>query len=350
MRFNKKNVFSIDFRTPTTKPKPPNMKALFFALIIITSLYNSGIAQVKFEKLTLAEALAKADAENKKVFVDVYTTWCGPCKRLDKDVFSDKTLGERMSKDYICLKLDNENNEDRVNFKQYGITAYPTLLILEAKTGAQLLNSKGYMDLNGFNSMLDTQLPKEQQPIYIAYKALADHPEDKAIWRKHLPLILKQDYEKFDSLAQVYVDRFGFDEINDDLDRDIFSYAELPLTSLVVQDILKKGIDGDYGIYTYLDYFQRATKAEYMKARSEEARTALREKASKTYDAASEALYGDIILKESFMDEIFPKEEPVKVKEPEKIEEVDNPKAEVVEELKPTKKKKKKRKTKPRWI
>ena len=58
---------------------------LVWVLVVFqVSVFGQGI---NFEKLTLEEALIKAKTENKYVFVDCYTTWCGPCKRMTEFVF-----------------------------------------------------------------------------------------------------------------------------------------------------------------------------------------------------------------------------------------------------------------------
>jgi thiol:disulfide interchange protein len=89
---------------------------------------NQGIS---FFTGTLQEALDKAKAENKLLFVDCFTTWCAPCKMLKKYTFKDADLGDYMEKNYVCLAIDMENTEGLTVAKKYGIEAYPTLLFLD---------------------------------------------------------------------------------------------------------------------------------------------------------------------------------------------------------------------------
>ena len=56
---------------------------------------------IKFEKDNWENTLAKAKAENKIVFVDAYTTWCGPCKKMDANTFPDKKVGDFYNKNFI---------------------------------------------------------------------------------------------------------------------------------------------------------------------------------------------------------------------------------------------------------
>lgn len=61
-----------------------------FILVICIICHAQG---VKFESGTWSEMLAKAKAENKTIFIDVYTKWCGPCKHVSENVFPQEKLG-----------------------------------------------------------------------------------------------------------------------------------------------------------------------------------------------------------------------------------------------------------------
>ena len=88
---------------------------------------NDGII---FEHLTLKEAVAKAKESGKQVFVDCFTEWCGPCKMLARDVFPRPEVGKVFNARFVNLKMDMEKGEGLEVAKRYGITAYPTLLVI----------------------------------------------------------------------------------------------------------------------------------------------------------------------------------------------------------------------------
>ncbi len=79
---------------------------------LIVCLFVSAItfAQggVDFQHLTFDEALAKAKAEKKLVFVDCYTTWCGPCKHMTNEVFPQEKAGEYFNPRFVCVNFDME--------------------------------------------------------------------------------------------------------------------------------------------------------------------------------------------------------------------------------------------------
>ena len=66
------------------------MKKLLGVVLGVFLCCNVFAQGIEFEKGTFAEVLAKARKENKMVFMDCYTTWCGPCKKLEKAVFPQK--------------------------------------------------------------------------------------------------------------------------------------------------------------------------------------------------------------------------------------------------------------------
>lgn len=117
----------------------------FTALIITANLMAQGI---EFEHGTFTEALAKAKAQNKLVFMDCYTTWCGPCKMLAKNVFPQKEVGDVFNKQFVNLKIDMEKGEGPALAKTYGIKAFPTLLFMDAE-GKVLHKVVGGTDVAG---------------------------------------------------------------------------------------------------------------------------------------------------------------------------------------------------------
>jgi thiol-disulfide isomerase/thioredoxin len=74
-------------------------------------------------------ALAKAKAENKLIFIDFWTSWCGWCKRLDKDTFADESVAAEM-KDILCLSIDAESEAGAPLAKRFSVRGYPALILL----------------------------------------------------------------------------------------------------------------------------------------------------------------------------------------------------------------------------
>lgn len=108
------------------------MKQIVITLVLFLTLSNAKAQGITFEHGTFAEALAKAKAGKKMVFMDCYTTWCGPCKMMAKDVFPKDEVGQYMNSAFVSLKIDMEKGEGIELAKTYEVKAYPTLLFLDA--------------------------------------------------------------------------------------------------------------------------------------------------------------------------------------------------------------------------
>lgn len=103
---------------------------LYFGVLAMGSIYAQGI---EFFHGTYEEALQKARAEGKQIFVDVYTSWCGPCKMMAKNVFTRQEVGDYYNNKFVCLKLDAEKESSHAFFKHYQANGYPSFFWLDAR-------------------------------------------------------------------------------------------------------------------------------------------------------------------------------------------------------------------------
>lgn len=85
-------------------------------LILILSLNGLVSFGQEIKWMTMNEALEAQKKDPKPIFMDVYTDWCGPCKMLDKNTFSDAAIVEIVSKNYYAVKFNAEGNES-ITFK-----------------------------------------------------------------------------------------------------------------------------------------------------------------------------------------------------------------------------------------
>ncbi|REC59210.1 thiol:disulfide interchange protein [Chryseobacterium pennae] len=123
------------------------MKKLIVLLLIIfgACTYAQGI---KFEESKFADILTKAKNENKLVFIDAYTTWCGPCKLMAKNIFVLQSVGDYYNSNFINVKIDMEKGEGRDIAKKYNVFSFPTYLFLDGngevvfRSGSSLTEQK----------------------------------------------------------------------------------------------------------------------------------------------------------------------------------------------------------------
>ena len=107
--------------------------ALLFLVVFSISLYSQETGIRFSNDSLLSEALKKSKIEGKLVFIDCYTTWCGPCKHLAKDIFPLKEVGDFYNSHFINLSFDMEKGEGKKICAKYGVHAFPTLLFLNAE-------------------------------------------------------------------------------------------------------------------------------------------------------------------------------------------------------------------------
>ena len=140
-------------------------RTLILFLIVIAVL--PVMAQTNFRSLTLSEAIQTAKLENKLVFIDFYTTWCGPCKMMMKNVFPQPKVGEYFNNKYVCIKLDAEK-EGKEAAQRFEVKAYPTFIVLDANEKVLLKREGGNSDGNKFISEIEMGVNPEMTPTRLA--------------------------------------------------------------------------------------------------------------------------------------------------------------------------------------
>lgn len=112
----------------------------FAAILSVTAFAQD--KGVKFTEGTLLELREAAKKAGKPIFIDVYATWCGPCKALARDVFPNETVGAYMNENFVNAKFDAEKGEGIEIAKAFNVKGYPTVLILNAE-GKEITRSLG---------------------------------------------------------------------------------------------------------------------------------------------------------------------------------------------------------------
>jgi thioredoxin 1 len=143
------HIFTLKHENFMTK-----MKWLPLLLFALTLGFSSANAQtpaggVETFHGTLQEALNKAKAENKLLFVDSYTVWCGPCKWFSANVLTNPEVAALYNKNFINFKMDTEKGEGPAFAQKYGVMQIPTLIFLDG-TGKVVSKQVGALQVPAF--------------------------------------------------------------------------------------------------------------------------------------------------------------------------------------------------------
>lgn len=216
---------------------------------------------MKFVDLNFDEVLKKAKEEGKLIFMDCYTTWCGPCKMMSNQVFPLKFVGDFMNEHFVNVKIDMEKGEGVELAKKYKVKAFPTMFLLNADgepiykiLGAQdprtfLAKVKRGMELeNGYTSVKqkyeagDRSLPivsdyylvmqdagdvKNLDNDVVAYLATLNTTErfSKSAWKLYDNFINDYHSPEFKFLVenrQKFAKEIGEDVVNKKIEKVIF--------------------------------------------------------------------------------------------------------------------------------
>jgi thioredoxin-related protein len=125
------------------------MKNSLIILLCFLSAQMFGQNEISFVEGSWEEVLAMAKEEEKIIFVDVYATWCGPCKMMAKNVFTEKEVADYHNATFINAKFDADTELGGAVANQFDVTALPTFLYVDPN-GELVSKTLGYQEADVF--------------------------------------------------------------------------------------------------------------------------------------------------------------------------------------------------------
>ncbi len=176
--------------------------------------------------------LDQAKDEDKIVFVDAYTEWCGPCKKMSKQVFTSKKVGKYYNDNFISVKIDMEKGKGPQIGKSYNVFVYPTLLFVDGY-GSLVHRVAGYQNveqlieegkqasdpMNSLAAMDAKYNAGERDPgflkTYLNTKAMAMDGSHLPVAKEYLKT--QEDWSDPDNLSLIF-------NMTEDADSEMFEY------------------------------------------------------------------------------------------------------------------------------
>src|SRR5690349_2482763 len=125
------------------------MKYLITIIITLCSCICAVAQDIQFNHEKFAFIRARAKAEKKLIFIDFYTVWCGPCRRMAAEVFTKPAVAELYNSRFVNYKLDAEKGEGIALARKYEVTSYPSFVFIDAD-GNLYNKSVGYQADSAF--------------------------------------------------------------------------------------------------------------------------------------------------------------------------------------------------------
>lgn len=132
--------------------------------LFLSPLITKASDGIQFFEGSWKALLQVAKEQNKPIFVDVYTDWCPPCKKMDREVLPLAAVGEVYNKAFINYKLNAEQGEGTKLAKQYEVHAYPTYLYLTPE-GVLLARVVDYQEPDTFIAYAHDAVAKNRDQV-----------------------------------------------------------------------------------------------------------------------------------------------------------------------------------------
>jgi thioredoxin-related protein len=230
-------------------------------------------SQINFFHGTWQDALDKAKAEQKPLFVDFYTDWCGPCKMMSKTVFTEKEVADYYNQHFVSVKINAEQQEQKL-VQSVGITAYPSLYYFMAD-GSIITKNVGALRAKEFKQFGESvvgmiEMVKKLPEIKANYDK---NPKDLTATQAYVKaLVLAGKTTEAEPLAATYLASIAEKDLEKPENWEIVSRFTKDFASPIFQYVLKnpqKFLE-KYGeeayssfIYTGMDFnLNKAVKAK----------------------------------------------------------------------------------------
>ncbi|MFT6441313.1 MAG: thiol-disulfide isomerase/thioredoxin [Salibacteraceae bacterium] len=207
---------------------------LFIGVLVSTFAQNRSI---KFIDNSIDKAIEKAQKTDKLIFVDAYTTWCGPCKWMAANMFTNDTVADFYNENFINLKLNMEKGDGKEFAKTHSIRFYPTLLFIN-KNGELFHKQVGTMRAPHSYVDLGKNAKNPKENLVGMYQRFTGGEKSQEFIEKYLK-VLKSAYEPTDEVLNIYYKGLSEDQFLNPETFDIITLYDKSVDSKAMTYILE---------------------------------------------------------------------------------------------------------------
>jgi thiol-disulfide isomerase/thioredoxin len=201
-------------------------KSLIFGALALAGSAFAQNRSISFDSSSWKTLLDKAKKENKLVYLDAYTSWCGPCKWMAKNIFTNDTVADFYNSHFINAKIDMEKGEGVDIAQTYGVRAYPTMLFIDGE-GNIVHRTCGSAYAADFVKIGEDALDPAKQVAGFTKKFNAGNRD--AAFVNHYFGLLEQGCQSFDKEFETYISSQDEASLSSAANwKIIYNYADLP--------------------------------------------------------------------------------------------------------------------------
>jgi len=140
---------------------------------------------IQFCHLSWTDLVSKAKAEDKPIFIDFYTQWCGPCMNMAETIFTLPEVGAFYNEHFVCAKIDAESPEGRELARKYQVKVYPTYVFVDANSEEAIHRSSSTQSAETFIFTGESALNRQLRSFYLE-KAYADGDRSRQLLTNYI--------------------------------------------------------------------------------------------------------------------------------------------------------------------
>lgn len=247
---------------------------LLASVFLMSAVFSQDAETIDFKDVSFNEALSLAKKRNQLVFIDCYTSWCAPCKKMEKTVFVNDTVYQFYNKNFVNFKIDMEKGEGVELKKKYEVGSFPTYLFVNA-SGEIIHRTASLMPANDFLNAAKTALSPVNS--YSATKASYEAGNrSNSLLLNYAKSLRRINRNKATKIEQELVNKITDEELNSE-----FGWQVIDQISMTQNDRLGKyllnhqryyeGVAGKQAVQTVLNRIKMADMYKLIREKNSDA-------------------------------------------------------------------------------